>query len=70
MEMGTGGCTNGLIVLAGKPRRKRIVFGTASGRIRENIKRVLKDIINVTQIRDGDIEQRLVSWFRFQNYRP
>jgi hypothetical protein len=70
MKMGTGGGTNALIVLAGKPRKKRIVIGTASGRIRENIRIVLKDIINVTQIRDGDTEQRLVNWFRFQNYRP
>jgi hypothetical protein len=50
MKMGTGGGRKALLILAGKPRRKR-TFGTASGRIRGNIKRVFKEIINVTQSR-------------------
>jgi hypothetical protein len=44
IKMGTGGFRNALLILAGKPRRKRI-FGTSSGRIRRNIKAVLKEIM-------------------------
>jgi hypothetical protein len=50
MKMGTGEGRNALLILAGKPRRKRI-FGTASGRIRGNIEPVLKEIIIVTKLR-------------------